>query len=329
MVQTPFFSIVIPVYKAERYLPRCLNGITGQAFSDWELILADDGSPDGSGVLCDRYAAADDRIRVIHKSNGGAASARNAGTLAATGRYILYIDSDDYWEGTDFLRQLSMRLQAGPDLCLFGCYDEYAETGNRVRSRGPYPIKEFAENDKGSILSALVDAHQFPGSCWIMAVRRQLLTENGISFEEGNRAEDIDWLLSVLTAAKTITAIDEPYYIYIKSRADSVTGTANADSVFGILRTITKWQPRLQSTCTGTLYIALNSYLTFMYLTVPAIYEALPAEKRKTVRQTMKNTKPDWNRIRGKRIKLAALLYRTLGIDIYAKLLTLRQKNRG
>lgn len=91
----PLISVIVPVYKVEQYLCRCVDSILAQTFSDFELILVDDGSPDRSGAMCDDYAAKDDRVRVIHKENGGLSSARNAGIDTAIGDYLMFVDSDD------------------------------------------------------------------------------------------------------------------------------------------------------------------------------------------------------------------------------------------
>lgn len=91
----PLFSIIVPVYKTEKYLKQCIDSIIGQNYTDFELILVDDGSPDKCGQICDDYASVDDRIKVIHKSNGGVSSARNAGLECANGKYIWFVDSDD------------------------------------------------------------------------------------------------------------------------------------------------------------------------------------------------------------------------------------------
>lgn len=92
----PLLSVIVPIYKAEAYLDRCINSIIHQTLSDLELILIDDGSPDNCGEICDNYSQNDNRIKVIHKSNGGISAARNAGLEIATGRYITFVDSDDY-----------------------------------------------------------------------------------------------------------------------------------------------------------------------------------------------------------------------------------------
>ena len=90
-------SVIVPVYQVKDYIAQCIESVLAQTFTDWELILADDGSTDGSGEICDRYAAVDDRIAVLHSKNRGAATARNAGLARATGRYITFLDGDDYW----------------------------------------------------------------------------------------------------------------------------------------------------------------------------------------------------------------------------------------
>jgi glycosyltransferase involved in cell wall biosynthesis len=89
-------SVIVPVYKVEKYLDRCIKSIREQTYTELEIILVDDGSPDSCGRMCDEYAASDDRIKVIHKQNGGLSDARNAGIEAATGQWIVFVDSDDY-----------------------------------------------------------------------------------------------------------------------------------------------------------------------------------------------------------------------------------------
>lgn len=88
----PEFSIIVPIYKVEKYLEICIDSIIGQSFCNFELILVDDGSPDTCGEICDRYSSSDTRVKVVHKENGGLSSARNAGLDIATGKYVIFID---------------------------------------------------------------------------------------------------------------------------------------------------------------------------------------------------------------------------------------------
>ena len=95
-----FFSVIVPVYKVEKYLPNCIESVLNQTFSDFELILVDDGSPDSCPEICDSYKEKDSRIKVVHKPNGGLASARRAGIKVAEGEYVYNLDSDDLIENT-------------------------------------------------------------------------------------------------------------------------------------------------------------------------------------------------------------------------------------
>lgn len=118
-------SIIVPVYKVEKYLEKCVNSILAQTFTNFELILVDDGSPDRSGAMCDEYAQKDPRVKVIHKENGGLSSARNAGIDVARGRYLGFVDSDDYIAADmyELLHEEITRAQA--DLAICGIYDIY------------------------------------------------------------------------------------------------------------------------------------------------------------------------------------------------------------
>ena len=122
----PTISVIIPVYKVERYLDACVASVVGQTYPDLEIILVDDGSPDNCPALCDAWAAKDTRIRVIHRSNGGLSAARNSGLDVCTGDYIAFVDSDDRLGPETLERALRAQQRSGADLVLFHylCTDE-------------------------------------------------------------------------------------------------------------------------------------------------------------------------------------------------------------
>lgn len=99
------FSVIIPIYKVEQYLEECVDSVLRQNYSNYEIILVDDGSPDSCPIICDKYAEEFDHIKVIHKKNGGLSDARNVGLDISTGEYVIFLDSDDYWEEKDFLKK--------------------------------------------------------------------------------------------------------------------------------------------------------------------------------------------------------------------------------
>ena len=110
IVQTPFFSIIVPIYKVEKYIMQCVNSILEQTFSDYELILVDDGSPDSCPLICDQLKERNSKIKVIHKQNGGVSSARNLGLKHANGKYVCFVDSDDYYSRKDALQVIKNEL---------------------------------------------------------------------------------------------------------------------------------------------------------------------------------------------------------------------------
>lgn len=318
-----YFSIVIPVYQAEDMLARCVKSVVEQTCKDWELILVDDGSKDGSQYLCDEFHNADNRIVSIHKENGGAASARNMGVARARGTYILFMDADDYWEDVQFLDELKNVLVQEPDICLYGCYDEDAQTGNRVLSRGRYPMDREVSDDVGSVLFSLFAENQFPSSCWIMAVNKSFLQLNSISFQEGNRAEDIDWLLQVLVNVKTIGCINMAPYIYIKNQNSSITGTAGEKSIISILETVGKWNEIIAEIEDRNTYMALNSYLLFEYLTAIILYGKLSKKKRDEYRKMFYSISLHWKDVLGKKMIVCGIVYRFFGVGFTSYLLNL------
>ena len=117
-------SIIVPVYKVEKYLSKCVESILSQTFVDFELILVDDGSPDRCGEICDKYALKDKRIKVIHKENGGLSDARNAGIQVAQGEYLAFVDSDDYIEPQLVENCLARARDMEAPVVLYGCCRE-------------------------------------------------------------------------------------------------------------------------------------------------------------------------------------------------------------
>ena len=152
-------SIIVPIYNVEEYIAECIDSILAQTYKDWELILVDDGSTDNSGKICDEYALKDNRIKVIHKENGGLSSARNAGIDNISGNLITFIDSDDVIIGKDTLQKLIDELTDDKELDSFlfslGCYSGEAIT---VVTRRKHGCVVSIKDGRYSIDNALADA---------------------------------------------------------------------------------------------------------------------------------------------------------------------------
>lgn len=170
----PKVSIIVPVFKAEKYLNRCVDSILAQTFTDWELLLIDDGSPDRSGEICDEYAKKDSRIRVIHKENGGVSSARQRGLDESIGEYTIHADPDD-WVEPEMLDELYKKAKeedADMVICDFIC--EY-KTGSVV-------CEQNVKNCNSESILKQMFSQQLPGMCWNKLVRRKCYFDYDIRF---------------------------------------------------------------------------------------------------------------------------------------------------
>ena len=181
----PLFSIVIPVYNTVRELERCVNSITMQKYSDFEVILVDDGSTDGSGELCDRLSGQDDRIRTIHKQNGGCSEARNTGIRAARGEYLMFVDSDDMWDDENALGDIAAIIaeQKQVDVVCFGVAI-YNEDGSLVKIRKP-TLPEHGGQSKTELLRHLVYTNQYFSASYVKVLSRRLVFEKDLFFVGG------------------------------------------------------------------------------------------------------------------------------------------------
>ncbi|MBP1570586.1 MAG: glycosyltransferase family 2 protein, partial [Oscillospiraceae bacterium] len=168
----PTVSVIIPVYNVEKYLSQCVESVVTQTYKKLEIILVNDGSTDTSGTLCNEWAKKDDRIKVIHKPNGGLADARNCGTAAATGKWILYIDSDDWYESADHIEKLvSYADTHTSDIVCFN-YRRYFEKENKFSA----PLCN-ADHPNPSLLY-MVDNKIYTSSACLKLIKRSLLTDN-------------------------------------------------------------------------------------------------------------------------------------------------------
>ena len=198
-------SIIVPVYKTEKYLSRCMNSIWKQDYTRLEVILVDDGSPDKSGELCDELAQLDDRVHVIHKKNGGLSSARNAGIEASTGKYICFVDSDDYIE-EDYVSTLYRLIERhNADLAKIKYIeissDDYSEKSNSVQES----IYEDNEVER-AFLQLRVD------SACVFMYKKSLIGD--IRFPEGKTSEDIPFNFRIFQRAKKFVyqPVNKYYY---------------------------------------------------------------------------------------------------------------------
>lgn len=209
----PFFSVIIPIYKAEAYLRECVDSVLDQSFRDFELILVDDGSPDGCPAICDEYAEKDVRVRVIHKENGGVASARNCGLEEAFGEVVLFLDSDDCWSRADMLSMIHEVYQSDPDVDTVYFKDQHLLSDGSIVDRSFPTDWKFNTLTPVEQLEAMVRTDTFLGSPCMKAIRISFLKQHGIKFPCGLWAEDILWDMEIAAALPVNRMLD--HYCYV------------------------------------------------------------------------------------------------------------------
>ena len=216
-MELPLVSVVVPIYNVEAYLDRCVESIVNQTYENLEIILVDDGSPDGCPAMCDAWKLRDDRIQVIHKSNAGLGMARNSGIDAATGKYIFFIDSDDYIESCLVSRCVDSAERYKSDAVVFGRRDVHEDgTQKNVPMISP---KDTYENEE--IINDLLPAmftydYGFGVSAWGKMYRLGAFRENCIYFVSEREIiyEDAYFALEFYSVVSCVSVVNENLYFY-------------------------------------------------------------------------------------------------------------------
>ena len=209
-------SIIIPVYKVEKYLRRCLDSILAQTYSEWECILVDDGSPDESGKICDEYACNDVRFKVVHKKNGGVSSARNEGLVLAKGEWIAFVDSDDY-VSKEWLYSVSQYILQHDKADCF-VWGHYIDRNEEKTFKPQFPSGKIYSSN-----SAFVRSSDYKHVIWCFLCRNNLISTHNCRFPVGIRTgEDQCFILEYLSHTQNIVTIPKSYYYYVDNPTSAV-----------------------------------------------------------------------------------------------------------
>ncbi len=240
-----FFSVIVPVYRVEKYLSQCVESLLSQDFDDYEIILVDDGSPDSCPVICDNYESKSSKVKVVHKSNGGLSDARNAGVAVAQGRYITFVDSDDFWRSNDVLSGIYKIIEGNnsPDIIVSDFIKFYDQT-NKYLEPMQTCSDELNGKSKQEILEYLYFCHaDMKISACQKFVKHELLVNT--FFEKGLLSEDIDWSFKIYPKAKSIAVYPKPYYCYRQQREGSITNTISKRSFDSLVYILDKWNKKI------------------------------------------------------------------------------------
>lgn len=227
-MQSPLVSVIIPVYNVKKYLKKCIESVILQTYENIEIILVNDGSTDGSGVICDEYAVNDMRIRVIHQDNFGVSYARNIGINIATGDYIQFVDSDDCLESI-MIKKL-VEVIDGSQMVICGYKSTYGNRSHPINKNNTCPIEgEFKKNDFLNSFGILFK-HGFINSPCNKLYLTDIIQKYGIRFNEDlSMGEDLIFNLEYINACERISIIQESLYNYISFNSDSLTRSFNKE----------------------------------------------------------------------------------------------------
>lgn len=256
-------SIVVPVYNVRNEIGRCLESIRQQSYDDLEVILVDDGSTDGSSQLCDEYASKDSRFSVIHKTNGGLSSARNAGLRVATGEWLLYVDSDDAIMPDACEGFMEAARKSHAEIILGDAVHETLEGQELMLHDCLEPMQDF---DAKTVIIKLIEKHQFYAPAWLNLYKTVNLKHNNLFFAEGILHEDMEMQPRLFLSAHNISYTGKVFYRYI-DRSTSIMNASKASERMSALRSIYRdWKRCFDAVVDADLRKALYGHLAKCYL---------------------------------------------------------------
>lgn len=308
------FSVIIPIYKVEKFLSECVDSVTDQTFQNIEIILVDDGSPDLCPQICDEYAQKEDRIVVIHKENGGLSSARNAGLHIAKGEYVIFLDSDDYYYRNDFLEILDREIG---DKKLDVIFFQRRRFIDSTKEFLPLPSSyDLSARDSSDILYELAKKDKLEANASMKAIRRAYLIENSLYFKEGIFSEDVEWFFRFAQNIQQVAVADTVAYCY-RLREGSITHTITEKNINDLWYSVMTYSELVLLIKDEKKKQALLNYLAYQYFIVLGlVYSVLDKERRKGF--LIKSRRYKWlaRFSISKKTKKAALLVCCLGVRI-------------
>jgi len=312
-------SVIIPVYKVEDYLYQCVDSVLNQSFTDVEVILVNDGSPDGCPVICDKYALNDTRVRVIHKENGGLSDARNVGLKNAKGKYVVFLDSDDYWYDDDFLYRIFEKTKSNVDIIFFK--RSYLIDGKVSLSK--VVDIQFENLQRDELVNYLFNSNYFECNASLKVIKKEVLIRNDLFFKKGILSEDVEWFLRVILYIDSAANVKYPHYIYRYNRPGSITNTVGVKNVVNLLDTIGERKKGIDNEEYKQIAQTYKSYLGFQLSIVIAHYFSLSVEDKKSVKSRIIEFLPLLKNRGYRNNGIIDLLVTILGLNMTSRLLNL------
>ncbi|ELC8443056.1 glycosyltransferase family 2 protein [Clostridium perfringens] len=311
-------SIIVPIYNIEDYIEECIESIINQNYSDYEVLLIDDGSKDNSADVCKRYIK-DKRIKYFLKDNGGLSDARNFGIEKSTGDYLMFLDGDDFLE-ENCLNKISGLLNSkNIDFYIFNykVYDEKNKNTSEVSFN--FESNEFDKLDNLKKIEYLFcNNNNTIWSAWRSIVKREFIMRNKIKFEKDIvGAEDCDWFFKCTTLNCKIDVSKESILNYRINRSGSITKELKFDAIYGQLLIFNKWFSIFNKLNNNSI----DSYLANKYINVFSCFSKLNDTKFKEIDLYVRNNKEILKLVNGKKQKIVLIIINLLGLKTGCKLI--------
>ncbi len=307
-------SFIVPIYNVEKYLSECVESILAQTYSDFEMLLVDDGSPDNCPALCDDWATKDSRIKVLHKPNGGLSDARNYGLNHAQGDYVVFVDSDDFWVEKDCLEQLMNVVDAHLecDFIGFNCSYYYSDT-KTYKKWVAYNESLSVPTDKNIVICSLVASGTFPMSACLKIIKRKSLSDMGLRFIKGTIAEDIPWFIDLLEGSKKCMFVNQYIYAYRQNVAGSITASGNPKSTSDLFAIVKNEVAKMKNrSIAKDAKDALYSFLAYEF----CILLTASSRMSKEIRKELMNYKWLLDYTSNPKVRKAAFVNKLFGIKV-------------
>ncbi|BBB90119.1 MAG TPA: glycosyltransferase [Methylomusa anaerophila] len=243
-MKMPLLSIIIPIYKVEKYLNECIDSVLKQSFTDYEIILVDDGSPDNCGKICDHYAQTDKKIKVIHKENSGVSETRNIGIDNSCGQYLMFLDGDDFLvDGCLELMKDTIISNEKTDIFIGQSMIVYDDDKKHFFLQDSFDAEAINKLQKKEILVYIFGTvKDIVWAVWRNVYRRELVISNGLYFDKKLIcAEDGDWHIKAMLAAEKISAFKLPLVNYRRRFGSALLSKSNQRKVMSELQVYKKW----------------------------------------------------------------------------------------
>lgn len=299
-------------------MEQCVDSVLSQSYQNIEVILVDDGSPDFCPQKCDAYKIKDNRVRVLHKQNGGLSEARNAGLQIATGDYIIFIDGDDLWLGESSLDKIVSLITKYPDCQFYGfnCQYYYPDT-DTYKKWVPYTDDVLIPVDGSSAMISLVKSGTVPMSACLKVIDRKWLIDKQIIFKIGQLSEDIPWFINLLDKCEKCIFKNDYIYAYRQNRVGSISSTAGERSFNSVLDIIkTELELISERAYTSEAKDALRSFLAYEVCILMSMVCRLPKGKRFVARTELKKISWLFRYTQNPKVCMVSRVYNMFGYAI-------------